>query len=313
MNEVILISGSPASGKSTIAQAYIDAGYSYINRDALGGKVITKVPLMTAELKEGRNVVLDNTFPDVESRKPFIDAAKEAGAIIKCCVAATKIADAQFNAAFRMLQRKGRLLSPDEYKGEKDPNIFPPSVLFKYEKKFQMPVITEGFESVEIIPFVRKLGSEYCNKAAIFDYDGTLRDTKSGAIYPTDPDDIIILPGRKEKLDRLVAEGYKLLGVSNQSGIAKGTLTEEMARKCFDRTNELLGHQIDYLFCPHASFPINCYCRKPMCGNAVIHMMKHKLNFSQSFFVGDMTSDATFARRAGLKFDWAQDYFEDQL
>ncbi|HVI40795.1 MAG TPA: HAD-IIIA family hydrolase [Anaerovoracaceae bacterium] len=309
MSEVVLLMGFPASGKSTVAKEYTDKGYSYINRDMLGGKVATKVPMMMNELSVNRNVLLDNTFPDAESRAPFIAGAKKVGAAIKCVMMGTKIEDAQFNAAYRMIQRKGKLLGPDDYKGEKDPNIFPPVVLFGYQKKFQQPTALEGFDSVETIPFVRKLDPEFKEKAAIFDYDDTLRKTKSGSLYPTNPDDIEILPGRKEKLAQLVAEGYKLLGVSNQSGVAKGELTDEMARKCFDRTNELLGQSIDYLFCPHGKFPINCYCRKPMNGNFVVHMVKHKLDPAKCFFVGDMTSDKTFAGRAGIKFYHADKYF----
>lgn len=308
--EVIMIVGPPASGKSTVAKQYVAQGYSYINRDSLGGKVATKVPMMMNELVVNNNVLLDNTFPDVASRKPFIEGAKQVGATIKCLLMETSIEDAQFNAALRMYQRKGKLLGPDDYKGEKDPNIFPPAALFGYKKKFEIPTLSEGFDSIEKIPFVRKKDPEYKNKAIILDYDGTLRKTKSGALFPTTPDDIEILPGRKEKLTKLQSDGFFLLGVSNQSGIAKGQLTDEMARKCFDRTNELLGLQIDYLFCPHGKFPINCYCRKPLAGHGVVLIEKYKLDRDQCIFVGDMTSDQTFAKRAGFQYEDQATFFK---
>lgn len=300
--EAILLMGFPASGKSTVAKQYIDQGYSYLNRDSLGGKVQSLAPMMMNELSAGHNVLLDNTFPTVESRKQFIDGAKQTDCPVKCLVMGTSIEDAQFNAALRMYQRKGRLLEPDDYKKEKDPNLFPPAALFGYAKKFEEPTVAEGFDSVEKIPFVRKMGAEYCNKALILDYDGTLRKTKSGVNYPVTPDDVEILPGRSEKLLQYQKDGYKLLGVSNQSGIAKELVTDEMVRKCFDHTNDLLGVQIDYLFCPHGKFPIACYCRKPMPGHGVVLIEKYKLDRSQCIFVGDMTSDKTFAKRSGFKY-----------
>lgn len=303
MSEVILLVGFPASGKSTIAKQYISKGYSYINRDSLGGKVSAKVPMMMNELAVGCNVLLDNTFPDAESRKPFIDGAKKAGATIKCLQMETSIEDAQFNAALRMYQRKGKLLGPDDYKGEKDPNIFPPVVLFGYKKKFEQPTLAEGFDTVEKVPFVRKKDPTYKNKAIILDYDQTLRECVGGnGKYPISEDQIKIMPNRIETILSYKEQGYLILGVSNQSGIGKGELTDEQAIKLFDYTNKLLGINIDYRFCPHAKFPIACYCRKPMSGLGAVLIEDHKLDPNKSIFVGDMTTDKTFARRCGFQY-----------
>jgi histidinol phosphatase-like enzyme len=68
------------------------------------------------------------------------------------------------------------------------------------------------------------------------------------------------------------------LGVSNQSGIEKGDLTEEMAKVCFKKTNDLLGFNIDVRYCPHHSFPIRCFCRKPLSGLGVYLIETYKLN-----------------------------------
>ena len=82
-------------------------------------------------------------------------------------------------------------------------------------------------------------------------------------------------------------------GISNQSGIAKGELTVADAEACFQRTNELLGVEIEFLYCPHRVPPISCYCRKPQVGLAVQLIEKHKLDRSKTIFVGDMTTDKT--------------------
>jgi HAD superfamily hydrolase (TIGR01662 family) len=207
-----------------------------------------------------------------------------------------------------MVRKYGQILQPGEMP-KKDPNCFPAMVLFAYKKSFEKPTRAEGFSSIDVALFERKTPKEYVNKALILDYDGTLRQTKSGDHYPTDIDDIEILPGRREKLQEYVDKGYLLLGVSNQSGVEKGNLTWEEAASYFDRTNELLGHDIDFKFCPHHSFPIRCFCRKPMTGLGVELIETYKLDPSKCIMVGDMKSDNTFANRCGFQYISADEFF----
>lgn len=312
MNEVILLMGYPSSGKSTIAADYIARGYVHINRDKEGGKVESLVPKLDAALKGGKNVILDNTFPTAESRKPFIETGQRNNATVICFWLQSTIEDAQFNASLRMMQRRGRLLNPSEFKDAKDPNLFPVAVLFAYRKAFQKPSLTEGFKDIIPIPFVRRIDPTWINKAVIFDYDGTLRKTKSGEKYPISPRDIEVFKNRAATIKRYAKDGYLLLGASNQSGIAKGDLTEDDARACFDFTNKQLGVDIEYAFCPHSPAPICCYCRKPMPGLGVAFAFKHKLDLRQCIFVGDMTTDRTFAQRCGMQYADQSDFFGDE-
>lgn len=208
------------------------------------------------------------------------------------------------------MRRENKILSEEEIKANKSPNMFPPVVLFKYKKEFQKPTVSEGFGLVEQREFVRRFPKIWTGKAVILDYDGTLRDTISGAKWPQDPNDVMVLPNRKEILDSYVKQGYMLLGASNQSGIAKGTPTEDVAVACFDKTNELLGHDIEVAYCPHKVPPINCYCRKPMPGMAVQFFHKYNLDPRQCIMVGDSTSDKTFATRSHMKFVHADEFFK---
>jgi HAD superfamily hydrolase (TIGR01662 family) len=307
MKEVHLILGPPASGKTSLVKD-VAGDCVRLNRDTCGGTMNGLLKIFEQEVIKDKNIVLDNLFPTIESRKPFIEIAKKNGATVICHWVTTSIEDSAFNACKRMIDKYGKILYPTELKKAKDPNTFPPAVLFKYKKEFEKPGSDEGFR-VEKYPFVRKFGPEYINKALLLDYDGTLRKTKSGEKFPCDPKDLYILPGRKEKLKEYINKGYRLLGVSNQSGIAKGQLTEDMARKCFDATNDLLGIDIEYSFCPHSVPPISCYCRKPMQGHDVQFIEKYKLNPSECIMVGDMTSDKTFAARCGFKFIHAGEFF----
>lgn len=309
-NEVIMLVSTPAGGKTSYAKEYINKGYVSLNRDKIGGGLDKLVPLLTEELSKGSNVLLDNTFGTTKARAPFIKACQDKGVPIRCVHMDTSIEDAQFNAAKRIIEKAGKLLSPEEMKNHKDPNVFPVAVLFAYQKSFEEPTVAEGFSSVEKVKFVRRKDPEYCNKALILDYDGTLRKTKSGQDYPVESSDIEALPGRKETLQKYKDAGYRLLGVSNQSGIGKGKLSHGAAKACFDKTNELVGHDIEYVYCPHGSFPIACYCRKPIPGLFVQFMLKYKLDPSQCIMVGDLTSDATFAKRSGMKFIHADKFFK---
>lgn len=313
MQEVVIVCGPPASGKSTYSQNLIKQDYIYLNRDTEGGKILSLIPKLENTLETGSSVVLDNLFPTIEVRKPFIDVCKKMNVPIRCVIIDTSIEDAQINALHRMWKKHKKIFfDAKDLKGVNDPNMFPVVVLFKYRKEYQKPTLAEGFAKVDVVKFKRE-PSVYKNKALILDYDGNLRDNKvkvEGRDYPIHPSEIKILPGRKEKIQEYVDQGYLLLGVSNQSGVHKGILTYEDAVACFEKTNELLGHKIDYYFCPHQSNPPNCYCRKPQSAAAVMFIERYKLDPSQCIFVGDMTSDKTFAERVGFKYYHTDEFFK---
>lgn len=305
---VVMLMGYPASGKSTVAQPYIDEGYVYLNRDTEGGKVSSLVPKMLEALP-GKKVLLDNTFITAEMRKPFLDACKSADVRIKCIKMGTSLEDASFNACMRMIAKYGHVLTNDEIKKTKSPNTFPIAALFSARKRWEDPKRDEGFVSVEEADFVRQWGPEFKNKALILDYDGTLRDTGSGEKYPRSPKDVVVLKGRQNKLQEYLDNGYLLLGVSNQSGIGSGKVSEEDVVACFEQTNKLLKHKIDYRYCAHRAGPGGCYCRKPQVGIGCELICQYKLLPSSCIFVGDMTSDKTFAKRCGFQFEKADKFF----
>lgn len=303
--EIVIVMGYPASGKTSYVERHFGGRYRRVNRDAAGGSLDALLPLVEDALgSDAEGVVLDNTYPTVESRRPLVELAKRRGVPVRCLWLDTTIEDAQVNAVARMIARHGRFPTPAEIKqlAKKDPNTFPPAVLFKYRKEFQPPTLAEGFSKVEKVVFARSPAEGYSNKGLILDYDGTLRRTKSGDKYPKSPGDVEVIPGRREVLARYRAQGYRLLGVSNQGDVARGKLTAEDAEACFKRTNELLGVEIEYAFCPHDPAPISCFCRKPMPGLGVAFIEKYKLDRAQTIMVGDMTTDRTFAERVGIRY-----------
>jgi HAD superfamily hydrolase (TIGR01662 family) len=111
-------------------------------------------------------------------------------------------------------------------------------------------------------------------------------------------------------LQRWVDTGHGLFLVSNQSGIAGGTVSEEAVRAAFDRTVELLGLPVkEIAYCPHPAFPVGCFCRKPLPGLGVQLLLRHRLGRAHTIMVGDMDSDEDFARALGVKYHTAEAFF----
>ena len=316
MNEIVIIAGPPASGKSTLVKQFVDKGYHRFNRDELGetfDKMYSKMHILF--FTNPCSFVLDNVYATKIARSQIVAVAQQLHIPIHIKWMMTTAEQAQFFAARRQMQRYGKVLRSEEYKAvRKDPNMFPPGAQFAYWKQVEKPTLDEGFASIEEVPVSINLGSEYKNKALILDYDGTLRVTKSGKIYPSDPDDVVLLDGRKDILRRKQAEGFILCGASNQSGIAKEPgdpkhVSEESANLCFKRTNDLLGLNIDYIYAPDRSGVPQSFLRKPFPGMGAYFIEKYKLDPSQCLCIGDLTSDATFAKRCGFQFAHADAFF----
>ena len=309
---ILLIIGYPASGKTIIAKEYEKQGYHRLNRDEIGGILDGLVNhldhLFKAENKT--KFIMDNTYPTIKSRTSVIKWAHDNNFEINCKWIDIEVGAALYNVSKRMIDTYGKLLSPEEIKKSKDIGVYSPAVIYRYRKAFVRPTFQEGFHEVVKILFTRKMDKNiYTNKAILLDYDGTIRKTKSGEKYPITPEDIEILPNRTKILKNYQEKDYLLLGVSNQSFISKGVFTLEQAQQCFENTHEMLGVDIDYLFCPHQAYPQVCYCRKPMPGMGVQFIEKYKLDPSQCIMVGDMKTDQTFAERCGFQFINAQKFF----
>lgn len=312
--EIVLLMGIQGAGKSELVDAYSAAGYARLNRDALGGKLDDLVPELERILAKGVDrVVLDNTYPTRISRAPVIATAHVHNLPVRCRLLNTPAHEARFNVALRMFLRYGSMVGPAEMKelAKTDPNLPPPVAMQRWLDSFEPPEEDEGFSAIDEIGFVRRADPKMTAKGLLLDVDGTIRKTKSGEIYPRHPDDIELLPGRRERLSEWLGAGYLLFFVSNQSGVASGHLSKEDADACFQRTAELLGLPVtEVAYCPHPAFPAGCFCRKPLPGLAVQLMMKHGLSPREWIMVGDMESDAAFARGINARYYDAVDFFD---
>jgi HAD superfamily hydrolase (TIGR01662 family) len=231
---------------------------------------------------------------------------------VRCVLLETTAAQCRFNAARRMIATHGDLLDAAAIAqaGKRDPNTFPPVVIDRWFARFEPPTVAEGFAEVVRVPYVRRLGRAYTHKAVFLDYDGTLRTTRGKVPFPRKPEDVVLLPRRRKVLQRWVDAGYRLLGLSNQAGVALGQISEEAARACIAHTNALLGLEIDAEIATAGPGQPAEYGRKPMPGYAVWFIEKYQLDPAQCVMVGDREPDRLFAEGAGLRFFWAKDFFK---
>lgn len=137
--------------------------------------------------------------------------------------------------------------------------------------------------------------------AVFLDRDGTLIEDRH---YLRDPEGVHLLPGAAGAVRQLNAAGVAAVVVTNQSGIARGLLTEADYRATADRLDELLAREharLDGAYhCPHLpeiSGP--CECRKPAPLLYRRAAQDLDLDLARSWWVGDRTRDVEGADRFG--------------
>ncbi|MBR8639010.1 HAD family hydrolase [Streptomyces tuirus] len=132
-------------------------------------------------------------------------------------------------------------------------------------------------------------------KAVLFDRDGTLVEDVP---YNGDPDRVRPVEGAREALGLLRAGGVRTGVVTNQSGVARGLLTESDVRRVNHRVDELLGPFEVFAVCPHGPDD-GCHCRKPQPGMVLWAAGRICTNPTDLVVVGDIGADVEAARRAG--------------
>ena len=135
--------------------------------------------------------------------------------------------------------------------------------------------------------------------AVFLDRDGTLMHD---ADYCSRPDQVRIFDGVTESLRQLKSAGYKIIVITNQSGIGRGFFSEEQYRAVEAEVSRQLGiGLIDATyFCPDAPGRPS-ECRKPAPGMVLQAAREHEIELSRSFLIGDKEIDAECAHNAGVR------------
>lgn len=133
-------------------------------------------------------------------------------------------------------------------------------------------------------------------KPAVFiDRDGTLCEDVN---YLSRQEDFRLLPGVVD-LMALKSRGFKLIGVTNQSGIGRGLVEEGFAKEVNNVFIERFGFD-DFFYCPHLPADY-CSCRKPEPGMLYNARHKYGIDLRKSYVVGDKDADMILARAVGAK------------
>lgn len=145
-------------------------------------------------------------------------------------------------------------------------------------------------------------------RAVFLDRDGTLIVDKP---YNADPAEIELLPGTLVALALLRAVGYRLVVVTNQSGVARGYFGLRQVEQMHEQLDGLLrriGRPIlGYYVCPHhplggvKEYRRTCPSRKPSPGMLLHAARDFAIDLRRSWMIGDLLTDAQAGRAAGCR------------
>jgi hypothetical protein len=275
--EVVIVMGSPGSGKSTYAEHLRSAGAIRLNRDLRGKTVDGLLGELDQALGSGaRTVVLDNTYPTRAARNGVIETAWHHGVPVRCVWRTTPDGTCEVNAVRRILEWLGRLPEPDELdRHGGPPALLAPRALHRYREQLEPPREDEGFVAVETVPFVVRHDPHAVRAALLFDpaalgvAAGVLRSAR--------------------------AEGQLLLCLGWAPAAPGGTEQELRDRA---RAGEL---ELDGVaLCRHPAGPPRCWCRKPLPGLAVQLLREHGVAIEKSRMLGLSPADRTLAAKLGI-------------
>jgi heptosyltransferase-2 len=134
------------------------------------------------------------------------------------------------------------------------------------------------------------------NKPAVFfDRDGTLCNDSG---YLSRYEDLKIFP-EVNNIPILKEKGFQLIGVTNQSGVARGIIEENFVKEVNKIFIERYNFD-DFYYCPHHPEE-HCPCRKPEPGMVLMARAEHGIDLKQSYVVGDKEADMLLAKAVGTK------------
>ena len=145
-------------------------------------------------------------------------------------------------------------------------------------------------------------------KVIFLDRDGTLNEEVN---YLHRKEDLVLLPGVAEALKAFKDQGYRLVVVTNQAGVARGYYTEDDVKELHRYMNELLagqGVKIDaFYYCPHhpehgiGKYKVRCHCRKPGTGMFEMAEQDFAVDKASSWMIGDKLIDMEAGRNYGVR------------
>ncbi len=150
--------------------------------------------------------------------------------------------------------------------------------------------------------------SDMSDKAIFLDRDDTLIEDPG---YINNPDQVKLMDGAAEALIELRNMGYELVVVTNQSGVARGIVTEQVLAEIHNRLKQLLAEKGAFLdqiyYCPYhpegvvAKYRRESELRKPNPGMLLTAAEEMDIDLAASWVIGNSARDVQAGLRAGCK------------
>ena len=148
-------------------------------------------------------------------------------------------------------------------------------------------------------------------KVAFLDRDGVINSSRYNAGYIGSLKYFKWIPGAIKTIQYLKKKNYKVVVVTNQSGVARGFFKIKDVKKIhsfIQKKLKLNSVKIDaFYFCPFHKDGIvkrykkNSQLRKPNIGMFKLVKKRWKIDLKNSFMIGDQLSDMQFAKKAKIK------------
>ncbi|KUG23458.1 d-glycero-d-manno-heptose 1,7-bisphosphate phosphatase [hydrocarbon metagenome] len=146
------------------------------------------------------------------------------------------------------------------------------------------------------------------NTAVFLDRDGVINEEVG---YLDDLDKLKVIPCAYEAIKLINESGMKAVVISNQSGVARGMITEEFVKRTNDYLQAILRKQGVYInnfyYCPHhptegkEPYRQVCDCRKPAPGMFLAAVRDLNINLKLSYMIGDRFLDMEAAKKVGVR------------
>jgi D-glycero-D-manno-heptose 1,7-bisphosphate phosphatase len=146
------------------------------------------------------------------------------------------------------------------------------------------------------------------SKAVFLDRDGTINEEMG---YINHIGRFRVFDFVPEAIRLFNENGFKVIVITNQSGVARGYFTEELLREIHNHLIHILesrNARIDKIYyCPHhpvegtGEYRKDCNCRKPKTGMIDRARQDFDIEMNQSYMIGDRFKDMEFGKRVGLK------------
>jgi aryl-alcohol dehydrogenase-like predicted oxidoreductase len=279
--EVVLVMGIPGAGKTLRAEEYAARGYLRLNRDERGGALRDLAGALDEALSSGaRRVVLDNTYLTRAARSYVVEVASRYGMPARCVWLDTPLAQAQVNLVERLLERFGRLPTPEELRdlARREPGALVPTSQMRTLRELEPPGGDEGFAAVERVAFTR----------------APARERHQVGVFVAAP--ALAEPGLEQALATGKPTAPHLIFDWRPDGSA------DVLDPAVTGLAALVAGPVEGAICPHGGGPPRCWCRPPLPGLPLAFARAHGVDPPGSVLIGSRPAHRTLATTLGARY-----------